>query len=325
MTGKKWFLEIPSENKTFYPTKEDRAKGVHPYVFTEDIAIAINVAYISNRPLLVEGSPGCGKSRLAEALAAMKGWHFLNKTITSHTTLEDLTNEYDHLRRLHDAYAARDGQHHLPENWRYNRPGVFWWAFNHQSASKRGQDNQQQDGGEQRFKGVIRPQQETSKGLQTHHTVLLLDEIDKAEPDLPNDLLDIIERRRIELTDGTLIDADESSQSFVIITSNRERKLPSAFLRRCVSLYIDEPDEKGLMDIALSHMKGQISKSDKVVKSLIDKIIDYRDKAISENLHVPGTSEFLDALKVCKQQGINPSDDDPIWIQVEKSILRKLA
>ena len=319
MNDKNWFFTSPA-NQTFTPGKTDADRGVHPYVFTDDIVIAINVAYTTQRPLLVEGLPGCGKSRLAEVLAALKGWHFLNKTITSRTTLEELTNEYDHLRRLHDAHAAGGAADNLPENWQYNRPGVFWWAFNHDTATTRGKGLQKQEDHDSGFKGRFRKQQDG-----THHTVLLIDEIDKAEPDLPNDLLDTIERRRIELSDGTLIDADRASETFTIITSNRERKLPSAFLRRCVSLYIEEPNEKELRKIAFSHLDDTVVKPDEIVESLIGKILYYRDEAVKENLHVPGTSEFLDALKVCKYHDIKPNDSDPVWAQVEKSILKKMA
>jgi MoxR-like ATPase len=319
MNDKKWFF-TPPPNEIFTPSNEDIDRGIESYVFTEDIAIAINVAYVTKRPLLVEGEPGCGKSRLAEALAAIKGWHFLNKTITSRTTLDDLTNEYDHLRRLHDAHAAGGSKHNVLENWQYNRPGVFWWAFNFDSAINRGKDQQKQEHDAARFKGIERSHNNSDQNM-----VLLIDEIDKAEPDLPNDLLDVIERQRIELTDGSHIEADQSSETFTIITSNRERKLPAAFLRRCVHLYIDKPNAISLKKIALSHFGDQIDDTDDIVDDLIKKVIFYRDNTSSENLHAPGTSEFLDALKVCKQHGIKPNDKDPVWLQVEKSILKKKA
>jgi len=290
-------------------------KGVEPYVFTEDIAIAIDVAHITGRPLLVEGKPGCGKSRLAEALAAVKGWHFLSKSITSRTTLEDLTNEFDHLQRLHDAYSAGAGSDSIKPDWEYNRPGIFWWAFNHASAQNRGRDHQQARAA---FKGVERPQDDG-----TNHTLLLIDEIDKAEPDLPNDLLDTIERRRIELRDGSFIAADDTSQTFTIITSNQERALPAAFLRRCVSLYIDEPGEEDLKKIARSHLGRDIDED--LLEQIVGKILEYRDKEETEGLRVPGTSEFLDTLKVCIARGIRPDADSRVWRQVENSILRKQA
>lgn len=302
------FFDLP-QGDTF--AGEDK---VEPYVFTEEIAIAIDVAHITGRPLLVEGKPGCGKSRLAEALAALKGWHFLSKSITSRTTLEDLTNEFDHLQRLHDAHSAGAMNESIKKDWEYNRPGIFWWAFNHQSAEKRGRDDQQ---GRAAFKGV---QREQTGGA--NHSLLLIDEIDKAEPDLPNDLLDTIERRRIELRDGSFIAADDS-QTFTIITSNRERALPSAFLRRCVSLYIEEPGEDDLKKIAKSHLGNEIDTD--LLQQIVDKILDYRDREESEGLRVPGTSEFLDTLKVCIERNLKPDENSRVWRQVEDSILRKKA
>lgn len=303
------FFNLPPED--IFPGEE----GVEPYVFTEDIAIAIDVAHITGRPLLVEGKPGCGKSRLAEALAAVKGWHFLSKSITSRTTLEDLTNEYDHLQRLHDAYSAGGDSDSIRPDWEYNRPGIFWWAFNRHSAQNRGSDYQQASTA---FKGVAREQKDGA-----NRTVLLIDEIDKAEPDLPNDLLDTIDRRRIELRDGSFIPADSSAQTFTIITSNRERALPSAFLRRCVSLFIDEPGKEDLKKIARSHLGKDIDKQ--LLKQIVEKILDYREKEETEGLRVPGTSEFLDTLKVCIKRDIKPDDSSRVWRQVENSILRKRA
>jgi MoxR-like ATPase len=286
--------------------------GVDPYVFSQDIAIAIDVAFATGRPLLVEGKPGCGKSRLAEALAALKGWHFQGKTITSRTTLEELTNDVNHLQRLHDAHSAGANSVAMKPDWAYNRPGIFWWAFSHDSAKNLGKDQQQTRAV---FKGTMRKQ----KG-GANHTVLLIDEIDKAEPDLPNDLLDTIERRRIEMPDGSFIEPDDN-ETFTIITSNRERALPQAFLRRCVSLVIDDPKLDDLKKIATSHLRDKAD--DSLVTTIAQKIIGYQEKAEHDDLHAPGTSEFLDALNACIGLKITPNTKPKVWEQVEKSILRK--
>lgn len=109
--------------------------STQPYVFSEDILIAVDVALATGRPLLVAGPPGCGKSRLAEAMAAVKGWNYLYHTMTSRTRLEELTGEMDHLRRLHDAQANDED---LKPDWAYRNPGIFWWAFKQESALYRG-------------------------------------------------------------------------------------------------------------------------------------------------------------------------------------------
>jgi MoxR-like ATPase len=307
MDYKPHHFELP-ENDTLLD-----APGVDPYVFSQDIAIAIDVAFATGRPLLVEGKPGCGKSRLAEAIAAIKGWHFQGKAITSRTTLEELTNDVNHLQRLHDAHSAGADRTAMKPDWAYNRPGIFWWAFDHESAKELGQNQQQH---EAVFKGTRREQDDG-----TNHMVLLIDEIDKAEPDLPNDLLDTIDRRRIEMPDGSFINSDKNSKTFTIITSNRERSLPQAFLRRCVSLFIEEPNFDDLKKIAKNHLKTNAS--DTLIDSIANKIIDFRDKAELEDLRAPGTSEFLDALRACIDLEITPDEKPEIWAQVEKSILRK--
>ena len=104
---------------------KNQAQGIEPYVFSEDIVIAVDVALATNRPLLVSGNPGCGKSRLADAISAAQGWSLLAKTMTSRTRLESLTVEVDQLRRLNDAQAQADGADLKPDAY-YLNPGLFW-------------------------------------------------------------------------------------------------------------------------------------------------------------------------------------------------------
>ena len=110
-----------------------KSEKVDPYVFSEDIAIAVDVALATGRPLLVSGNPGSGKSRLADAVAAVQGWSLLTKTMTSRTRLESLTVEVDQLRRLNDAQARGEGSGMKPDAY-YLNPGLFWWAFRPESA-----------------------------------------------------------------------------------------------------------------------------------------------------------------------------------------------
>jgi MoxR-like ATPase len=131
---------------TDYRFAGDQKGDISPYLFPESAVIAIDVALASGRPLLVAGPPGCGKSCLAEAMAAVLGWNFLAKTMTSRTRLEQLTVDIDHLRRLHDAHCAASAGAEAPNpslsalkpDAAYYNPGIFWWAFNRQSASRRG-------------------------------------------------------------------------------------------------------------------------------------------------------------------------------------------
>ena len=291
-----------------------RTGDIPPYVFSKNIAIAVDVALATDRPLLVAGKPGCGKSRLAEAMAVLLGWHYLGKTMTSRSRLEELTVEVDHLRRLHDAQTSRDSAEMQPD-WAYHNPGIFWWAFDPASAARRGAPNRENVDKKLRldFPGTRRPQAE-----EKNHVVLLIDEIDKAQPDLPNDLLEPLDQRSFGLPTGDKITAKDGQRILTIITTNGERELPQAFLRRCVSLLIDEPTEEGLVNIATEHYPDASREN---VKSIAHMMIKFRDKAANQGIRPPGTSEFLDAVKACERLGVMVGKD--VWPHLEKAVLRK--
>lgn len=301
----------------------EREGEINPYVFTEDITIALDVAFATNRPLLVAGEPGSGKSRLAEAIAALKGWHFLSKTMTSRTRLEELTVEMDHLRRMHDAYAGNNNDTSMKDNWVYHNPGIFWWAINHEAAESRGEENKflaKEYGVTVKYPGVFRKQEDNK-----HHTVLLIDEIDKAEPDLPNDLLEPLDRRSFGLPNGEKVwgkkvDGKGAQKILTIITTNGERELPAAFLRRCVSLVLDEPDKQKLIQIANYHYPSADPERVQVVAA---KIIEFREAAKLQSWRAPSTSEFLDAVNACEDLRIDPSEQNNVWQQIEKTVLIK--
>ncbi len=293
-----------------------RTGNIPPYVFSENIAIAVDVALATDRPLLVAGKPGCGKSRLAEAMAALLGWHYLGKTMTSRSRLEELTVEVDHLRRLHDAQASRDGAEMKPD-WAYHNPGIFWWAFDPASAARRGapEGEEVEEKLQLEFPGTRRSQEQNK---EKNHVVLLIDEIDKAQPDLPNDLLEPLDQRSFGLPTGEKITAKAGQRILTIITTNGERELPQAFLRRCVSLLIDEPTEEELVNIAAHHYpKATIGN----VKEIARMMIEFRDKAANQGIRPPGTSEFLDAVEACERLGVTVGD--AIWPHVESAVLLK--
>jgi len=301
-----------------------KRKGeINPYLFTEDIAIALDVAFATNRPLLIAGEPGSGKSRLAEAIAALKGWHFLSKTMTSRTRLEELTVEMDHLRRMHDAYTRKNDDTSMKGDWVYHNPGIFWWAINHEGAKSRGQENKalvRDYGVTVEYPGDFR-QQKNDK----HHTVLLIDEIDKAEPDLPNDLLEPLDRRSFGLPNGEKVwgkkvDGKDAQEILTIITTNGERGLPAAFLRRCVSLVLEAPQEQKLIEIAKYHYPNAKSAR---VRAVAAKILEFREAAKLQSWRAPSTSEFLDAVNACEGLDIDPDENNKVWQQIEKTILVK--
>jgi MoxR-like ATPase len=317
---------------------KDEAKGILPYVFTDAMAIAIDVALATNRPLLVSGNPGCGKSRLADALAELQSWSNLSCTITSRTRLESLTAEVDQLRRLNDAQTGRLGKPKDPADTDagrpdayYLNPGIFWWAFDADSARRRGLSaaEARSHAVQLRHPGIAR---KPRRG-QPAGAVLLIDEIDKAEPDLPNDLLEPLDRRRFDLPEGfradrkgaalTSIEAPvhEDYPLLTLITTNGERDLPQAFLRRCVLLEIPDPSREALIEIALRH---EPAGNRERIGAIADILLKLRDLADKQRVRPPGTAELLDAVRACEKLDIPVSDAlDSVWSQLERAVLAK--
>jgi len=276
-----------------------------PYVFTDKVAIAVDVALATGRPLLVSGPPGSGKSSLAPVMATRLGWRYLHEIFTSRTRLEDLTGDLDQLRRLSDA-QLRDEKNPLPERWAYLEPGVLWWAFDRAGAVLRGRSQREVDKLKQQVGENYHHPQDPSTNTDVDHVVILLDEIDKADPDLPNDLLEPLDRKRFDVPQGPPVQAKPKQQVLVILTTNEERELPPAFLRRCISLRLTDPDRAQLLHIAHHHYpRGQ----KKLHSDVADKLIEQRTAAREQDLRPPSTSEYLDAIEACRKLKIQPGSD----------------
>jgi MoxR-like ATPase len=296
-----------------------RTGDIEPYVFNDNIAIAVDIALATGRPLLVAGAPGSGKSRLAEAMATLLEWNYLHTTMTSRTRLEDLTADYDHLLRMHDA-QTRSKKEGMKPDWAYLKPGIFWWAFNCETAAVRGgtPEEAKQQSAIHEYPGL-----RTQVQANLNKTVLLIDEIDKAEPDLPNDLLEPLDRYRFARPDGKQVDAVSGLEILTIITTNRERELPAAFMRRCVSLVLEAPDAEKLVNIAQHHFpkRKDAEAFSKLTRAVANKTISLQEQAHSLNRRSPSTSEFLDALKTCDT--LNIGVEHAAWQLIEQSILIK--
>lgn len=281
------------------------------YVFRDDrIVAAVNVALAARRPLLVTGLPGSGKSSLARAVARVLGWGYVEQVITSRTELADLTAGFDAVRRLADAQLQR-----LMPDWAYVRPGVLWWAFAPDSAATRGHDQDGLDAARRAaLPGVPDPRQPGAGGRPD--VVVLLDEIDKAEPDLPNDLLGPMDRFGFDAPGAGWIEA--AHHVLVVITSNGERRLPPAFLRRCAQLELHPADQDFFIAVAEARFG---TRADTLYRDIAADFLRYQEAARQRDRREPSTAEFLDTLRACLRFGERPGS--PNWLAIVEAALWK--
>jgi MoxR-like ATPase len=274
----------------------DQSDG-YGYVFSERIILAVNTALATGRPLLVRGPSGTGKSSLAAAIAAQLGRLKLERVISSRTEARDLLWEIDHLRRLQDAH---DSDTKVKPVGNYVQPGILWWAFHRNSAEAQ---YQLAGGTGPRYEGVA-PGDKKTKAYATDATVVLLDEIDKADPDLPNNLLVPLGSLKflVEPTQEWVI-AKPDAAPLLVITSNDERELPAAFLRRCIELEIEVPPREQLLTIGERRFP-KIKAATR--KRVLDLILATRpDDWQGRDRPVP--AEYLDALRAV--DALDPQSD----------------
>ena len=239
-----------------------RFEGAERYVATEDLKIAVNAAIALERPLLIKGEPGTGKTVLAYELAAaldapLITWH-VKSTTKAHNGLYD----YDAVSRLRDSQL---GDPRVADVRNYLKPGKLWEAFTSR----------------------VRP-------------VLLIDEIDKADIEFPNDLLQELDRMEFFVQE-TAETIRAEVRPIVIITSNNEKELPDAFLRRCFFHYIRFPDAETMAAIVETHFPGVKSR---LVAQALRAFYDLRDTPGLKKK--PSTSELLDWLKLLLVDDVDP-------------------
>jgi MoxR-like ATPase len=272
------------------------------YVYKEEIILAVNVALVTNRPLLIRGPSGSGKSTLAHSVARLRGWRYYEEVISSRTQARDLLWHYDQLRRLNDAQI-----HELKQEAAYIDPGVFWWAFDREGARRRGVE------GKLDFPESVEP----GNRVDHEQAVVLLDEIDKADPDVPNNLLVPLGSLQFVVQEtNTLVKAN--CPPLLFITTNDERELPVAFLRRCVILVLKSPNEQELVSIACAHFGEQHMTVYKKIASLTVKAAQKDQK--SGQIAV-SAAEYLDAVRACRRLEIDPEAED--WETLSKFTLWK--
>jgi len=276
------------------------------YLYPRRTILAVNIALAANRPLLIFGEPGSGKTTLARNAAAVLGWSYYQDTITSRTQAMDLLYTFDTLGRLND---ATDPAAELRPRRAYIRPGTLWWAFNPRTAVWRGLDE---------WSDGFAPADPVIDRRGEQRAVVLLDEIDKADPDVPNDLLEPFDRRTFPVADAENAVIPSVRDVLLILTTNGERDLPPAFLRRCVTLKLDEPTADWYVRIAEQRYGPDQTG---LFRTVADEVMRLRGEARSRNLRRPGTAEFLDAIEACRHLDIRTSQD--AWIELAASVLWK--
>ena len=231
-----------------------RFEGTSAYVATDDLKVAVNAAVLLRRPLLVKGEPGTGKTVLAHEIAKATGAPLIEWNVKSTTKAQQGLYEYDAVARLRDGQLGDERVHDISN---YIRKGKLWEAF-------------------------------TSPQLP----VLLIDEIDKADIEFPNDLLQELDRMSFDVYEtGERVEARE--RPIVVITSNNEKELPDAFLRRCFFHYIRFPDRDTMQAIIDVHFPG-------IQKVLVSRAMEifYEVRDVPGLKKKPSTSELLDWLKL---------------------------
>ncbi|MGW4115362.1 AAA family ATPase [Actinosynnema sp. NPDC004786] len=302
------------------------------YVMPDGMPLAVDVALATGRPLLLRGDPGSGKSSLARHIAHQRKWRYYEHVVTARTQARDLLWTYDSVHRLADAQTrwAREERYEWQDH-RYVEPGVLWWAFAPGRARRRGVPG---DGPLPAGFEATDPCRPRDGEVSGNHAVVLVDEIDKADPDLPNGLLvplgsgefdvsDIGETVRKEPPAGAA--AGAGAQHLVVVTTNEERELPPAFLRRCVVAWVPDADHGKLVEIAVAHLaaeEGAVTAADRALAdALAGALVEAREQAVAANLRKPSTAEFLDAFRACRQTGVRPGDDR--WELLRRLVLVK--
>jgi MoxR-like ATPase len=296
--------KLKANNRITLDPLEGWERSAH--VFEPLDVLAIQAAFASKRPLLVRGEPGTGKTQLARAVAQQLGWALIYKVINGLTELEELFWYYDAVDRLGEAQALanedREARKDHLKHQKFLTPGPLWWAFDWEGAQDQFVHWSRRKQGRPAW-----PHDTAPPGV-----VLLIDEIDKADLDLPNGLLESFGQNSFQipwLAKGTV--KRREIPLLAVITTNEERELPRAFLRRCLVLQLEYPpaDDASHFNHWLEQ-RGQIhyprDRCDEQVLLNAAELIRTDRLSTEYGTIRPGLAEYIDLLKVVTE--LHPGD-----------------
>lgn len=291
------------------------------YRYSESTKLAVRLALIIGRPLLVMGPSGCGKSSLAFNVARLLRRRYYEFVVHSQTSASDLNYRFDAIRRLGEAQIRQPGDGSISGDWRshypFIEPGPLWWAIDPASAGRRGLPST----GALAFpKAIDRgywpcspPSSTGDVGSVAPPAVLLIDEIDKGDPDLANNLLVPLGSHRFLIEEtGTMVERPPAagpqahSAPLIVITSNRERELPEAFVRRCVVLQVLPPSVDELVVLGKEALRVDKQLDIDLLRAVANRILELRGELYLN------AAEFLDTVRAILSLNA-PAQD---WAQI---------
>jgi MoxR-like ATPase len=303
--------------------------------FDQESIWALQTAISIGRPLLLRGEPGIGKSQLARAAAHVLRVPFLYHVVDERSERDDLLHHFDAVARLAEAQvcaiAAGEAQ---GAGWRealherhFLRPGVLWWAFDWVSAELQAKAYHERL--QRKWKPPIVPKKWTPTAPSNlTGPVVLIDEIDKADPSVPNGLLECLGNDGFhtdQLGESVALPV-EARPPLVIITTNEERELPSAFLRRCLVLHMQFPKEPNKALAFLTHrgegLRQKLGLSEKICQEVAECILADRAEARGRSA-LPGASEFLELLRALAAHAKTEAEQSARLKQIKTFVLSK--